>query len=150
MLGSGPMSSLGWISQLLGSVFTLLCAGCTSAVSPGSPPTGDQDSPPGRALAPNSPTAGSSDLTRQAVTGDPVSLPSFAVNAPALSDFGMSVQTSIKVSWAGPAEWMRIGAVAPGSAAARANLLPGDRILATDGILITKLKRTQMLDRLFP
>jgi C-terminal processing protease CtpA/Prc len=76
-------------------------------------------------------------------------LPSFAVNDSALSDFGMSVQTNAEVSWAGPVEWMRISAVAPGSAAARADLLPGDRILAIDGILITKLEKTQMLDLLF-
>lgn len=61
----------------------------------------------------------------------------------------MSVQTNIEVSWAGPVEWMRVSAVAPDSAAARANLLPGDRILAIDGILITTLERTQMLDLLF-
>ena len=61
----------------------------------------------------------------------------------------MSVQTNAEVSWAGPVDWMRISAVDPGSAAARANLLPGDRILAIDGILITKLEKTQMLDLLF-
>jgi membrane-associated protease RseP (regulator of RpoE activity) len=140
LLGFGPF---------LAAVLIIALAGCASktpfATRPPGDPTLQQSSPAAPAPSPDETSSG----PRSPTGNDPVTLPAFEVNASALSDFGMSVQTNIEVSWDGPVDWMRVSAVAAESSAARANLRPGDRILAIDGQLTAKMDRTRMFERLF-
>jgi C-terminal processing protease CtpA/Prc len=61
----------------------------------------------------------------------------------------LSVVTNTEVALGGRIEWMRVGVVIPGGAAARQGLFTGVEILAIDNIPIAQLPREEMLHRLF-
>ena len=81
--------------------------------------------------------------------GESVEMQVYEVRESAFTDFGMSVMTNSEVKWGGEIEWMRVSAVVPGTSAAKQNLGSGDRIMAIDDRLVTKLSRDAMLEVLF-
>ncbi len=78
-----------------------------------------------------------------------VTLPAFHAHEWAISDFGMSVKTNFEVAHGGSVEWIEISAIEPRGPAKSAGLAVGDRILAIDRELVTKLGREGLLDALF-
>lgn len=78
-----------------------------------------------------------------------VLLPPFEVRAQGATDFGMSIVTNREVAADGKIAWMLVRTVVPRSAAAQANLRPGDKILRVDRVPILKLSRAAMLSTFF-
>lgn len=73
----------------------------------------------------------------------------FFVRETRISDFGLSIVTNFGVIWGGRITWMRVGQVAPGSAAALAHLNPQDEIFMIDGQPLSGMSRETMLGIFF-
>jgi hypothetical protein len=73
----------------------------------------------------------------------------FFVRETRISDFGFSVVTNFGVVWGGRIKWLRVGQVAPGSAAALAQLNPEDEIFMVDGQPRSGMSRETMLKIFF-
>jgi hypothetical protein len=77
--------------------------------------------------------------------GEVKHLAPFVVKETKISDFGLSIVTNFGVIWGGKIEWMRVGKVVPGSAAALAQLNPDDEIALIDGQPRSGMSRETML-----
>jgi C-terminal processing protease CtpA/Prc len=75
--------------------------------------------------------------------------PKFTVSRKGFAKFGLSVVTNTEVAVGGAIEWMRVGVVIPGSAAARQGLFTGVEILAIDNLPVARISREHMLHLLF-
>lgn len=80
---------------------------------------------------------------------DLYALPKLTVTRKGFLNFGLSVVTNTEVIIGGRIEWMRAGAVLPGSPAAREGLFTGIEILAIDDRPVAELTREDMLHALF-
>ncbi|HWA09321.1 MAG TPA: PDZ domain-containing protein [Opitutaceae bacterium] len=73
----------------------------------------------------------------------------FFVRETRISNFGLSIVTNFGVIWGGKIKWMRVGQVAPGSAAAEAHLNPDDEIFMINGRPRSGMSRDTMLGIFF-
>lgn len=81
--------------------------------------------------------------------GEIVQLPKFVVQERGFVDFGFSIITNEEVLRGKPVKWVQIGVVLPDSIADRHDLGTGMKIIAIDNILVTDLRRDDLLHLLY-
>lgn len=81
--------------------------------------------------------------------GEILQLPKFVVKEKGFVDYGFSIITNEEVLRGKPVKWVQIGVVLPDSIADRHNLTTGMKIIAIDNILVTDLRRDDLLHLLF-
>jgi len=81
--------------------------------------------------------------------GELLQLPKFVVKEKGFVDYGFSIITNEEVLRGKPVQWVQIGVVLPGSIADRHHLTTGMKIMAIDNIMVTDLRRDDLLHLLY-
>lgn len=148
--------------RFLSALGILLIAGCESANASRDPASADFKPGTSEAgeITPGSPAytawrakakSGRAGKTEGGVLteGEIVQLPKFVVKEKGFVDFGFSIITNEEVLRGKPVKWVQIGVVLPDSIADRHDLSTGMKIIAIDNILVTDLRRDDLLHLLY-